>query len=107
MNSMVGLHVQFQNFYQGLKNALNFMNGEVGHFAEVFAPQFDPMKNDKILIDVMQLLFAVVSAGAFNSWFKNLQYFSGKNANTLGVSKDTTNAAVAASLNILKDSMSA
>ncbi|KAF2098318.1 hypothetical protein NA57DRAFT_57479 [Rhizodiscina lignyota] len=107
INSMVGLHIQFENYFKGLQNALNFMNGEIGTFSDVFAPQFDPLSDDKILIDVLNLCFAVVSAGAFNSWFKNLQYFKGQNANTLGVAKDTTNAAVAQSLNILKDSSDA
>lgn len=104
---MVGLHIQFENYFHGLQNALNFMNGEVGTFASVFAPQFDPLKDDKILLDCINLLFAITSAGAFNSWFKNIPYFRGQNANTLGISKDTTNAAVAATINIIKDSSSA
>jgi hypothetical protein len=109
---MISLHIQFENFYAGLKNALNLMNGEVGIFASTFAPQYDPMKDNKILSDVMNLLFAVVSAGAFNSWFKSLPAFRGadgaaRNGNSLGVAKDTTNAAVGQSLTIYKDSLTA
>lgn len=104
---MIGLHVQYESYFLGLQGALNYLNGQVGHFAEVFAPQFDPLENDKILLDVVNLLFAVVSAGTFNSWLKNIPYFKGQNGNTLGVIKDTTNAEVAATINLVKDTTDA
>lgn len=64
---MVSFHDQFQNYYSGLNQALNFMNGEIGDFGKAFYPSFKPVTNTKVLLDVLKLGFAIVTAGAFNS----------------------------------------
>jgi hypothetical protein len=43
------------------------MLGDIGSFTSVFSPQIDQVKSDKIISDILNLCFAVVSAGAFNS----------------------------------------
>jgi hypothetical protein len=73
INSMVSLHVQYKNFYEGLLNALEFMMGEFGRLSEIFAPQFDESKEDKILLDFLNILFGVVSAGVFNSCRRSMR----------------------------------
>jgi hypothetical protein len=93
--------------YKGLDHALNFMNGELGSFTSNFATQFDQMKSEKILVDVTMMLFGMVSAGAFNSWLKNVPYFKDQNGNKLGQLKDNTNVFVNQGMNTYKDSMSA
>ncbi|KAF2116294.1 hypothetical protein BDV96DRAFT_573731 [Lophiotrema nucula] len=107
INSMVSLHQHYEGMYEGMKNALNFMNGEIGTYTSNFATQLDQMKQNKVAIDVTMMLYAVVSAGAFNSWLKNVPYFKNQNGNKLGALKDTTNGFVMQGINTIKDSMSA
>jgi hypothetical protein len=66
------------------------------------------MKENKIMIDILMMGFGVVSAGTFNSWMKNLRYFTGseKGKNRLGELKDITNTFMTQGINTIKDSKS-
>lgn len=64
------------------------------------------MKQNKIMIDILMMGFGALSAGVFNSWMKNLPYFTEteKGKNRLGELKDITNNWVANGMNVIKDS---
>jgi hypothetical protein len=64
---MVSLHDQLDNFYKGLQQASGEVAGDIGTFTSVFAPQLDQLKTDKIMLDLLQLGFAIISAFSFNS----------------------------------------
>jgi hypothetical protein len=63
---MVFLHIQMNNFYNGALNALNLMNGNIGTFSSTFAPQLDELKDSKVMLDIIQLAFSVVTSISFN-----------------------------------------
>lgn len=57
------------------------------------------------MIDVLMMLYNIVSAGAFNSWLKNLNAFKGSDGGIkLRELKDITNGFINQGLNTLKDS---
>lgn len=105
-NSMISVHNFYESFYKGLKNALTFMTGDIGSFSQVFAPQYDPMKDDKIALDILNMFFTLISAPTFNSWIKRVPFFK-QNPNLTGTIKDTTNGMTNQAITMTKDSMTA
>jgi hypothetical protein len=101
---MIFVHIQLDNFYHGLHLAISEMTGQIGVFTSEFSIQVDPLKDVKILFDMLSMGYSFVSAFAFNSWFKGLSVFA--NGNNLSILKDSTNAVVSAGLKAYIDTQS-
>lgn len=72
-NSMALFPQHYEAQYNGLENALNFTNGKVGLHTSNFVTHFDKLKQNKIIVDVLMMVFRVVPAGIFNSWLEKEQ----------------------------------
>jgi hypothetical protein len=60
------LHGKFDTYYWGLYNAHQMMDADIDLFALTFSPQVDPMKDVKVILDIVGTVFACINAGAFN-----------------------------------------
>jgi hypothetical protein len=67
LESMRMLYGKFDSYYWGLYNAHQMMDPEIDTFTDKFSPLIDPMKDEKIALDIIGMLFAVVNVSAFNT----------------------------------------
>jgi hypothetical protein len=57
---------KFDSYYWGLYNAHQMMDAELDLFTLAFSPQIDPMKDAKVAMDIVGMVFAIVNASVFN-----------------------------------------
>ncbi|KAF2875669.1 hypothetical protein BDV95DRAFT_603077 [Massariosphaeria phaeospora] len=114
LESMRMLFNRLDNYYWGLYNAHQMMDAEVDAFTLLFSPQIDPLKDEKILLDILGLVFACINVSAFNVFFKKIIAINPKTGlpkpghpNSMAQGKDLIAALATASINMGKDSKSA
>lgn len=60
------VHSKFESYYWGLYNTHQMMDASIESFITTFSPTIDPMKAEKILLDILGVVLATTNAGTFN-----------------------------------------
>ena len=103
------MHIYFDTFYEGLRNALTEVIGDIGSFTDTFSPITDlieEQKEQKLTFDALQLGMGILAGFTFSSWFQKSTFFR-NNPNYLGVTGDTTQVVIGTAFAFVKDAMDA
>lgn len=60
------MHGWYEAYYNGMDKTWSLMAGDIAVFDRTFSPLIDPMKDQKILLDIIGMLVATLNAGIFN-----------------------------------------
>jgi hypothetical protein len=67
MNSFIGIHTGYYNFYSALNTARDNLALVMGNFANTFAPLWNADKSLAIALDLVAIGFGLIAAGTLNS----------------------------------------
>lgn len=101
LNSLMVVHKTNQGIIGAMEHAKGDIIGRVGNFADIFSPKIDKLKELKLVLDIVLIVFNVVASLMWNLVAKAIVPVGGRNL--LDAGKDFTNSMMTSSFTLTKD----